>query len=216
MRESARATNTGVTASGPRGGRPRDPAADETILQATRRQLVKQGYARMTVADVAADAGVTRPTIYRRWPDKLTLVSDALNYGFVNQRAAYNWADDEKTPFERFRELVRRTDPCFADPNGLVLEADLMAETNRTPELLRLLAERAVEPRTAPLEALLTQLKEDGAIRPDTDERTTATMILGAFFGAHLRTDRTDRTDRTVADQIATEAWAGLRYSTKP
>jgi hypothetical protein len=30
---------------------------------------------------IAADAGVTRPTLYRRWKNKLDLVVDALDYG---------------------------------------------------------------------------------------------------------------------------------------
>jgi AcrR family transcriptional regulator len=34
-----------------------------------------------TIADIAADAGVSRPTTYRRWSDKLQLVSDALDHG---------------------------------------------------------------------------------------------------------------------------------------
>jgi len=198
-----------MTASAPRGGRPREPSLDDTIRQATRRQLRKHGYARMTIAHVAADAGVTRPTIHRRWPDKLTLVSDALDYTFTTQQAAYNWADDTHPPFDRFRELVRRADPCYAAPTDrLLLEADLLAESTRTPQLRQLLAERAVEPRAAPLEAFLTTLKAEGTIRPDTDPHTTATMVLGAFFAAHLRGTPDHR---TLADHLAAELWAGLR-----
>jgi AcrR family transcriptional regulator len=197
-----------VTDAEPTGGRPRDQSLDATILQATRRRLIKQGYAQMTIADIAADAGVTRPTVYRRWPDKLTLVSDALDYALTTQRSAYNWADEDKTPFKRFHDLVRRADPCFTDPDALALEANLLGEAPRTPELLKLLTTRAVNPRLSPLDALLTHLKEAGTIRPDTDIHTVTTMIQGAFFAAHLRGTPNHP---TLADQIATQTWTGLR-----
>lgn len=196
-----------------RGGRPRGPGLDEAILQATRRQLVQRGYAQLTIADIAADASVTRPTIYRRWPGKLELVSAAIDYDLATQQAAYDWADDSKDPFDHFRELVRRLDPCFTDPDAVVLQADLIAESHRTPELLRLLAARAVEPRLSQLEALLTDLKERALIRPDTDTRTVTTMCLGAFFAAHLRGDLDHA---AVAEQLAAELWAGLRYTPQP
>jgi AcrR family transcriptional regulator len=197
-----------VTAN--KGGRPRDPGLDEAILQATRRQLVRHGYSQVTIADIAADAGVTRPTIYRRWPGKFELVSDALDYGLAAQQAAYNWADEEQEPFERFRQVVHRVDPCFANPDAIVLQGNFMGETNRTPELLELLTARAVEPRLTQLEALLTELKEQKKIRPDVDARTVTTLCFGAFFGAHLRGERDHA---AVAERVAAEVWAGLRYN---
>src|ERR1700753_3530457 len=71
------------------GGRPRDSALDEAIILATRERLVKGGYSRMTIGDIAADANVTRPTLYRRWKNKLGLVVDALDYGFRRQGDMY-------------------------------------------------------------------------------------------------------------------------------
>ena len=54
--------------AGPRpGGRPRDAALDEAIILATRARLVRDGYSQMTIGDIAADAKVSRPTLYRRW-----------------------------------------------------------------------------------------------------------------------------------------------------
>src|SRR5690242_20863128 len=72
------------------GGRPRDAALDEAIILATRERLVRDGYSLMTIGDIAADAKVSRPTLYRRWSTKFDLVVDALDYGFRKQRDSYS------------------------------------------------------------------------------------------------------------------------------
>ena len=58
-------------------GRPRNPAKDVAVLQATRDLLVEVGYQGTTVMAIARRAGVGAPTIYRRWPTKEALVEDA-------------------------------------------------------------------------------------------------------------------------------------------
>ena len=59
-------------------GRPRDPHADDAILAAARELLVEVGFERMTVTDVAARAGVGRPTVYRRYASKEELVAASV------------------------------------------------------------------------------------------------------------------------------------------
>jgi len=60
-------------------GRPRDPRHDAAILQAAIALVGEVGYDRMTVDSIAGRAGVSKPTIYRRWPDgKAQLIADAI------------------------------------------------------------------------------------------------------------------------------------------
>jgi AcrR family transcriptional regulator len=63
----------------PHRGRPRDPSCDLAILQATIELLAEVGYDRTSIDAVAARAGVSKPTIYRRWPEgKEQLASAAV------------------------------------------------------------------------------------------------------------------------------------------
>jgi AcrR family transcriptional regulator len=63
----------------PTRGRPRDPSRGEAILKATIELLAEVGYEGTSIDAVAARAGVSKPTIYRRWPDgKEQLVSAAV------------------------------------------------------------------------------------------------------------------------------------------
>src|SRR3954470_4023103 len=60
-------------------GRPRDPRRRQAILDAATHLLTEVGYDRMTVDALAARAGVSKPTIYRRWPGgKPEIVADAI------------------------------------------------------------------------------------------------------------------------------------------
>lgn len=61
-----------------RTGRPRSAEADAAILRATRASLVDLGFSKLTMADVAARAGVAKTTLYRRWANKNELVVDAV------------------------------------------------------------------------------------------------------------------------------------------
>ena len=66
-------------------GRPRSPEAEQAILNATLRMLGAKGVAGTTIEGVAADAGVGKTTIYRRWPTKTDLILAAISdlFGIV-------------------------------------------------------------------------------------------------------------------------------------
>jgi AcrR family transcriptional regulator len=59
-------------------GRPRDEAATAAILEQTILLLAKKGYRGFRLEDVAAEASVSKATVYRRWASKQRLVCDAV------------------------------------------------------------------------------------------------------------------------------------------
>jgi len=62
-----------------RAGRPRDPLVDEAIFAATLELLAEGGYAQLTIERIATRAGVGKASLYRRWPDKVSVVLDAVS-----------------------------------------------------------------------------------------------------------------------------------------
>ena len=64
----------------PRRGRPRNPGVDAAIRAATLDLLGEVGYARLTMDMVTERAGVSKPSLYLRWPNKVALVADALQH----------------------------------------------------------------------------------------------------------------------------------------
>jgi AcrR family transcriptional regulator len=59
-------------------GRPRDPGRDTRILEAAVSLIGEVGYDRTTVDAIAERAGVSKPTIYRRWAGKREIVAEAI------------------------------------------------------------------------------------------------------------------------------------------
>lgn len=54
------------------------PTVEDLILDAARSCVLDYGLRRTTLAEVARRAGVSRPTVYRRWPDTRAVVADLL------------------------------------------------------------------------------------------------------------------------------------------
>ena len=73
------AVSTSDAVRSSRGGRPRDPSRDGVIRAAILRLLADVGYGALTMDAVAAEAGVGKATIYRRWRTKQDLVVDTIS-----------------------------------------------------------------------------------------------------------------------------------------
>jgi len=59
-------------------GQEEQTSVDDAILDAARSCVLDFGVRRSTLAEVARRAGVSRPTVYRRWPDMGAVVADLL------------------------------------------------------------------------------------------------------------------------------------------
>ncbi len=60
-------------------GRPRSEPAHRALLEAALREFVARGYEAMSLEAIAAAAGVSKLTLYRRWDSKLALLREVLH-----------------------------------------------------------------------------------------------------------------------------------------
>src|ERR1700761_2468519 len=60
------------------GGRARNPELDGAITTATTALLEERGFAELTIEAIARRAGVSRATVYRRWPNLDALLAHVL------------------------------------------------------------------------------------------------------------------------------------------
>ncbi|SFP59054.1 transcriptional regulator, TetR family [Geodermatophilus dictyosporus] len=106
-----------------RGGRPRDPSRDDVIRAAILRLLGEVGYGALTMDAVAAEAGVGKATIYRRWRTKQDLVVDTVSE--VNR--AWTVTADTGSLEGDLRSLVHRMVEMMASPVGAATRSLLAA-----------------------------------------------------------------------------------------
>lgn len=152
---------------------------DAAYLDAARDSILAVGWRRTTLTDVARRAGVSRMTIYRRWPDMQTLLADLLVRewgGLFDAGLVTEEVDGRRlTGLERLTRGVvgtvtaLRANPLFRK----IIEVD--------PELLLpYLLDRVgrnQEHVLDLLEAAIAAGQQDGSVR-DGDPTTMARLLL--------------------------------------
>ncbi|MEU4247983.1 hypothetical protein AB0F15_11270 [Amycolatopsis sp. NPDC026612] len=79
-------------------------------------------------------------------------------------------------------------------------------EAIRTPELLGILREHAVEPRVTLVENVLTQLQDSGAVQDGIDKHTIATLCFGSYFAAFHRGESRD----AIPEAVVSVLWPAI------
>jgi AcrR family transcriptional regulator len=164
-----------------RRGRPRSQAADRAILEAALALMARDGYARMSVDAVAAEAGVSKPSLYLRYPSKAALATAALAH-LREQTAPAETGDthaDLVAQLRQFRKGIER-------PFGMAMLGTVLAEEHHTPELLAHFREHVVRPRRRMLRSVLEQAQARGELRADADLDTAVAMLIGSYYAHYL------------------------------
>jgi AcrR family transcriptional regulator len=166
-------------------GRPRDPSADRAILAATLALFIEHGIDATSIDQIARRAGVTRPTIYRRWASKEQLVARAIET--ARERVA--------PPTEMLEQIVARASPREITRRFLDFGAELWsrkevrdmsvrligAKLDR-PQLIAIYWKNYVEPRWRLFIAMLEQLRSKGLVHKRADVEVLAQMLVGAMM----------------------------------
>ncbi|MEV4937227.1 TetR/AcrR family transcriptional regulator [Streptomyces zaomyceticus] len=166
----------------------------DPVLDAARDCVLAVGVRRTTLTDIARRAGVSRMTIYRRWPDVRTLVGDLMTREWIAVAAgAMPPSDDDRPERERIVEgLVAgaaafRAHPLFHK----IVDVD--------PELLLpYILDRRGASQDALLGLLHTALEdghEDGSVRrvrPDLQARSLLLVVQSFTLSLRTMTDETD------------------------
>ncbi|RVX43057.1 TetR family transcriptional regulator [Nonomuraea polychroma] len=132
---------------------------NDGVLDAARDCVLAYGVRRTTLTDVARRAGVSRMTIYRRWPDVRTLVADVMTREWVRVVAELDMSDPVRAVVAGVRGL--RAHPLWrkiveADPDLLI--PYLLDRRGATHEaVLRVLEPALGDPRKARAVLLVAQ-----------------------------------------------------------
>jgi AcrR family transcriptional regulator len=188
-----------TTTDAPRIGRPRSAEADAAITQATIDLLATAGYANLTMSGVAARAGVSTATLYRRWSSKLELVIDVLS-----ARAEESPVPDTGSLEGDCRAIVHSLVDKARTTQSTPLMAGLVGEIGRNAELAKALRGSLIGPRRIAFNEVFARATERGELRRGVDVELAADLLFGPLYHRLLFTGAavTARVANDLADLV--------------
>lgn len=193
---------SGATGRGP--GRPRDPAADTAILEATLTLLAEHGYTGLTTDAIAATAGVSKATIYRRWSSKQQVVLAAVG-SLANRVPAPDTGDLR-------RDLTAIADglaAVFSAPATGRLVGALVERLLHDEEMAAALRGGFLTERRAAARTAMVRGRQRGQVRDDADLDTAIDLLAAPFYYRVLITG--EPIDAKLAEGVVDVTLAYLR-----
>ncbi|MCM6773448.1 TetR/AcrR family transcriptional regulator [Nocardia sp. CDC159] len=189
----------------PAGAAVLQPQVTAAIREAAFAELAEVGYGKLSMEAVARRAGVSKPTLYRRWPSKQQLVLALVS------EVAVTAAETPDTGSLRgdLRAYLEATAAGLAHPLAARIIPDLLAEAVRTPELARALQTGLGEQRRARVAELLRRGIDRGELPVDLNIELALDFTIGPLFWR--QTLRGDATDPDYLDELAEMVLRALR-----
>ncbi|MER7504258.1 TetR/AcrR family transcriptional regulator [Nonomuraea pusilla] len=190
---------TGTTHKPRLPGRPRSQEVDAAILSAALDLLIERGAGHTSIEQVAQQAGVTRATVYRRFPDKTTLLIQAIESVHQDHAPdALEWPDIE--------QMLGQWAAYLSNPRNRRMLRRLYGTVDDYPELLQSYRNSHGKRRAAAEHATLRRSLDRGELSQDTDLDVVQQLLNGAVLH-HLGT----YPDTESADAIKAYFMAILR-----
>lgn len=190
-------------------------SAEDGYLDAAKEAILAVGWSRTTLTDVARRAGVSRMTLYRRWPDTQTLLADLMTreWGRVVEEAVAprdTPVGGESEPTGNHLDRLSRA--VVATVRGLRADALLRRIIDVDPEvLLPYLLDRRGRSQdriAAALADLIRQGQGIGSIRQGDADHLARSLLLachGFTLSAHTMTEDRAQSRDAVVDAFDSE-----------
>jgi AcrR family transcriptional regulator len=158
-------------------GRPRDPRTRATILAAARALLERGGLTAVTIEAIATKAGVSRPTIYRYWPNAPAVAMAA----FLDASGAPTAARTSRSPLAALRAQLHAVADAFAAPTGRSVAAMVAAAQSET-ELAKAFRNEFIARNRDAARLLLERSVEEKLVERPPDIDLALDLIFGPLF----------------------------------
>jgi AcrR family transcriptional regulator len=169
------ATHTDRLKRGP--GRPRSEQARQAILRSTLNLLRDTGFSDLCIEAIAADADVSKATVYRWWPNKAALVADAFLSGAEVELRFPDTGSVRSDMSLQMKNLVR----VLRGKRGRIVAA-LIGGGQSDPELIQAFRDRFVWPRRHEAYGTLRRGIERGELPEDLDMNLMLDSLYGAIY----------------------------------
>jgi AcrR family transcriptional regulator len=178
----------------PRRGRPRDRALDDRILEQVLTLLETQGYAGLTLDQLAARSGVAKTTILRRWPSKAAVAAAGVERLALQSVAV----PDSGTLRGDLHSLLHGAVETFARGPGQFIPR-LMREAGHHSEITDLLF-TVIHTRRQAYRRVLALAIARGELAPTVDQDVIIDLLIGPVWTRLLITR--DPVTRAYVDAV--------------
>lgn len=171
------------TAGEPEGlrkmGRPRSERSKRAILEETVRFLERedQGLEKLSIEHLAAEAGVSKATVYRWWPSRTALVVEA----FAEQTAFKLQYADSGSLVDDISQQMQRLARIMSSSRGRML-TQILAAGQSDAVLLHAFQEGFIKPRRQETAVVLARGVKRGELPKGTDFESVIDMLYGPMY----------------------------------
>ena len=176
-------------------GRPRSEESRQAILRSTLKLLKEAGFPQLSIEAIAADAQVSKATVYRWWPTKAALVADAFATSAEQELQFPNTGSVRKDMSLQMRQLVG----VFRSQRGKIVAA-LLGGGQSDPELIAAFRDRFLWPRRQQAYQTLQRGIDRGELPLNLDMDLTLDSLYGPIYMRFLI--RHDQLDERFADEL--------------
>ena len=185
-------------------GRPRSEPARVAILRSTLKLLGENGFSDLSIEAVAADAGVGKATVYRWWPDKAALITDAFASS-TGQKLHFPDTGSVHTDMsQQMRQLVK----IFLSRRGRIVSA-ILAAGQSDRDVIAAFRDRFMKPRRHEAYATLQRGVQRGELRKNVDMDLLLDSLYGPIYMRFLIRHRKLTPD--FVDRLCDLVLAGAR-----
>lgn len=149
--------------------------------------LARDGLDRMSMESVAAEAGVSKVTLYSRFGSKTELIGAALAYLRVEHLPEPT--GNTRADLAALLKAMRRQ---YDEVGGMSIIGSCLVSEIRSPQLLDVIRDSTLRPRRGYFVEVLRAARERGEIRPEADLELAVSQLVGAFYADHLAGNKMD------------------------
>lgn len=185
-------------------GRPRCEETEGRILCTTMTLLEEDGYGGVTIEAIAKRAGVSKATMYRRWPNRASVILSAFLCRVYKQIDL----DEDQDPEESLRLQMDNIVKVLCNSGGTVLSA-LLAEAQSCPQFAAEFRDHFIGLFREKAYGFVRRGIEKGQFKSDLEVEVVVDVLFGPLFHALLLGHR--QICNGYAARIADTVFGGIR-----
>lgn len=185
----------------------------DRVLSTARTLFCERGIAKVTVDEVAAECGVSKHTIYRRYSNKVSLVDAVVRRDLARFQADVSAATQCADPVTALRETARHLFACRLLPEHAAFGKFLLAEATYSPEMRQKLKDWT-SLSAEPMLELIAAVQVAGRMAPGSPLAAFRLLIdLMDGYSRYVRMDEPDLFSGLTPEAFFEDRWRIFRLA---